>query len=359
MTQPEQEPRVSIVMPVFNGGAYLGEAIESLLRQTLSDFELIAVDDGSEDDSALILEAFRQRDERVRPIAMSHKGMSAALNRGREEARGEYVAIANADDLSLPSRLALQTAYLDANDRVAVVGTQLATIDQWGDRGRVLRFPTCADTIRATLRRHNCVAHPSVMFRRSAVAAVGGYRLQFAEDYDLWLRVSERFDVASLPEVLVLYRIHPGQVSLTRLDEMERFRMAVQVAARMRAAGHPDPLRGVSEMSPALLERLGISDQEVARAVRAEWLSRAAVLAELDSAQAGHLIREASSVVGPRAVRSLAAAREFLRAESCLAVGRPMRATGHVARAFLHQPAYASTRLGAWLGERLHSPIAS
>jgi glycosyltransferase involved in cell wall biosynthesis len=359
MAEPEQTPRVSIVMPVYNGGAFLGEAVESLLGQTLGDFELVAVDDGSEDESAAVLEGFRRSDGRVRVVATEHRGVVAALNRGWQDARAEYVAIANADDLSLPERLARQATFLDENERVALVGSLVETIDNSGRRGRLLRFPTEPDAIRATLRHHNCLAQPSVMFRRSAVAAVGGYRLDYAEDYDLWLRLSERFDLANLREVLVLYRIHSGQISLSRIDEMERLRLAVRAAARARAAGLPDPLEGVNEITPAVLDFLRIGEREVARVVRAEWLSRAAILAEFDGAQARELLRGASHVVGLRAARSLEAARELLRADSCLAGGRPLRATAHVARAFLHEPLYTSSRLAAWLADRLRGPFSS
>lgn len=355
---PEQTPRVSVVMPVYNGDAYLAEAVESLLDQTLADFELVAVDDGSEDQSAAVLEAFRKRDRRVRPVAMDHQGIVAALNRGWREARAKYVAVANADDLSLPERLERQAMYLEENPQVAVVGSLIETIDESGRRGRLMRFPHEPDTVRATLRRHNCLAHPSVMFRRAAIAAVGGYRLDYVEDYDLWLRISERFDLANLREVLVLYRIHPGQISLSRIDEMERLRLAVRAAARIRADGRPDPLQGVKEVTPAVLKRLGVRDRDVARATKAEWLSRAANLAELDSARAQNLIREASMTLGPRAARSLEAAQELLRAESCLASMRRPRAVLHVARAFTRAPLYSSTRLAAWLAERASGVIA-
>ncbi len=314
-------------MPVFNGGAYLAEAIESLLRQTLSDFELLAIDDGSEDESVAVLETFRERDHRVRPIVTDHQGIVAALNRGWRESRAKYIAIAHADDLSARKRLAHQARYLDENEEVAVVGSSVETIDEYGHRGSRLRFPAEPSRVRATLHRHNCLAHPSVMFRRSAVAAVGGYRIDYVEDYDLWLRISERFDLANLPEVLVLYRIHRGQISLSRIDEMERLRLAVQAAARARTGGGADPLEGVNEVTPAVLERLGVSDREVAQAIRAEWLSRAAIVAELDSAQAGDLIREASAKLGPRAAHSLEAARQLLRAESCLESKQLLRAT--------------------------------
>lgn len=344
-------------MPVYNGGAFLGDAIESLLAQTLSDFEFVVVDDGSTDNSVSVLEAFRERDPRVKLIAAEHQGISASLNRGLGEARADYVAIAHADDLSVPQRLASQAAYLDGHRRVAVVGSFVQTIDGSGCRGVVLRFPADTDEVRTTLRRRNCLAHPSVMFRRSAVKAVGGYRLDLLEDYDLWLRLSERFELANLREPLVLYRIHPGQLSLTRIGEIEGLRLAVQAAARARARGRADPLDGSSEITAPVLERLGIRKRAIARGARAEWLSRAAILAELDAAQARSVIREASNVVGPRAAQSLEAARELLRAETCLAARRPLRATMHVARAFRREPRYASVRLTGWLTDRIRAVV--
>jgi hypothetical protein len=196
------------------------------------------------------------------------------------------------------------------------------------------------------------------MFRRSVVEAVGGYRFEFAEDYDLWLRISERFEIANLQEVLVLYRIHPEQVSLSRLGEMEQWRLAVQAAASARTAGRPDPLEGVNEMTAAVLARLGIGERKVARAVRAERLSRAAVLAELDGTQARDLIRKAPDTGGPHATRSLEAARELLRANSCLACRRPLRAALHVGRALVRDPRYSSSRVAAWLGERVRAMLA-
>ena len=117
-------PRVSVVLPVFNAEPYVGEAVESILAQSLADFELIAIDDGSTDGSPGILTGFAARDSRVRVITRENRGLAATLNEGIGLATAAYCAIMNADDISLPERLAKQAAFLDAHPHVAAVGSQ-------------------------------------------------------------------------------------------------------------------------------------------------------------------------------------------------------------------------------------------
>lgn len=351
--------RISVVMPVFNGGAFLRQAIESVLNQNRSELELLAVDDGSTDGSDSVLEHFAERDARVRVITHpTNLGIVAALNRGVCEARSEYVAIANADDVSAPDRLTRQAALLDSCPRLAAVGTALQTINETGKKGPRFYFPTNPTTVRSTLMRHNCLAHPSVMFRRSAVMSAGGYRFDYVEDYDLWLRLSQRFDLASLAEPLVLYRLHARQLSLSQLEEMQRRRLIVRAAARVRGSDRPDPLTALdSVVSVEQTAALGISEQEVARAVRAEWLSRAAVLSELNQDDAERIAAEAASTLGPRAPRTIRAGRELLRAENQRSARRPLKGLLHVGRAFRHDPVFASARSVSWISDRSLSKI--
>jgi GT2 family glycosyltransferase len=341
-------------MPIFNGERYLAEAIESVLDQTLRDLELVAVDDGSLDGSREIVERFARADSRVRLIASSaHLGVSGVLNLGWRDARAAYVAIAHADDIALSERFSRQAAFLDGHPRVAVVGSRVITIDGEGRRGSILRFPTDVRVIHTTLLHHNCLAHPSVMVRRAALEAVGGYRFDAVEDYDLWLRISEGFDLANLGEPLVLYRIHEGQTSFLALEEMERRRLAVRAAARARRLAQPDPLAGARELTPDVLAAVEIDQRELARSVETEWLSRAAILAELEGEGVEELVARASRTLGPRAGRAFIAARELKRAESLLGAGRPISGVWHVLLAFRHEPVYAFSRLSAWLGDRL------
>jgi hypothetical protein len=356
VTSSARVPRVSVVMPVFNAEPYLAEAVSSILTQSLVDLELVAVDDGSDDGSRATLERHAQQDHRVRILPGGRRlGIAAALNLGLGEARSDLVAIAHADDVALPDRLARQADFLEAEPRVAALGTALVTIDASGRRGPLLRFPTDRSVIRSTLLRHNCLAHPSVMLRRSAVAGVGGYRFDSVEDYDLWLRLAERFELANLSQAHVLYRLHPGQVSIRQLREMESRRLAVRVAGRARSRGRADPLAGERQLTPAVIARAGVHPRKVKRAIEAEWLGRAAILAELEADGALDANIALPSPLGAHGPRKLNAARKLLRADGLLVARRPVAGLAQVAAAFCVAPGYTLERLGSWLVERYHS----
>ena len=134
-------PRISVVMPVFNGGSYLAAAVESILKQSFNDFELIVIDDGSTDKTACVLAGFARSDGRIRVIGQANTGVVASLNRALDLARGEYVARMDADDVSLPSRFELQVAFLDTHPEVAVVGSAITLIDEEGSAIRDVDYP--------------------------------------------------------------------------------------------------------------------------------------------------------------------------------------------------------------------------
>ena len=342
-------------MPVFNGDAHLTEAIESVLTQTMGDLEIVVVDDGSSDNSRAIVERFAHADPRVRLVVNERNlGISAALNRGWQTARGALIARLDADDLALPGRLERQVAFLDAHPSVAVVGGAAHVIDSSGERLSTMRFPTESRVIRSTLRRHNCFAHPSVIVRRAALQDVGGYRFDQSEDYDLWLRLSEHFDLANLAEPLILYRVHGSQLSLFDLEDRVKGALAVRAAARIRRAGGTDPLAGAAGLTPELFDQLGIEREELDRALEHELLSWANVLVRIGRQDDAHeLVEQAAQRLGPRARRAYAAAGELQAAEELLGSGRPLAGSARVVRAFRQEPRYTSTRLGAWFADRL------
>lgn len=359
VTSSADVPRVSVVMPVFNAEPYLTEAVRSILAQSLDELELVAVDDGSDDGSRGTLERLAEQDHRVRIVRGGGRlGIAAALNLGLSEARSDLVAIAHADDVALPDRLARQADFLEAERRVAVLGTALVTIDASGRRGPLLRFPTDRSVIRSTLLRHNCLAHPSVMLRRNAVIGVGGYRFDSVEDYDLWLRLAERFELANLSQAHVLYRLHPGQVSIRQLREMESRRLAVRAAARARSQGRADPLVGEPQLTPAVIARAGVHPRQVKRAIDAEWLSRAAILAELQPEGGPAATDAIPAGSGRRIPQRLDAARELLRADADLVGRRPLASVTHVWAALRLAPGYTALRLTTWLRERMRSRSA-
>jgi len=258
------EPQVTVLLAVYNGERYLGEALDSLLAQSLSEFELLVVDDGSEDTTPRILADYAAGDGRIRvETRPRNEGLIAALNFGLEQARGALVARLDADDRACPERLALQVDYLARHPAVAVVGGAARLVGR--GRSRIAHRPLEPDAVRVALERENALIHPSVMFRREAVLALGGYRdvaLQ-AEDYDLWLRVSERHDLANLAETLIEYRFHDEQVSLTKRAQQVLTTLGVREAARLRRQGRPDPLAGAARIDRAMLDELGVSDDVV------------------------------------------------------------------------------------------------
>jgi glycosyltransferase involved in cell wall biosynthesis len=205
-------PRVSVVLCVYNQADYLPEAMGSILGQTLTDLELIVVDDGSTDSSPEVIHRFT--DPRIRYVRNERNlGHASSLNRGCALARGRYLAIMDSDDISLPERLARQADFLDAHPDVAMCGSWVET---FGARTEVRRFPTEP----AVLAVSPATVLP--VFDANCHAAAGqrplpeGFdfdRFGLAFDYAYWVEVANRAPVANLPEVLLKYRLHAGQVT--------------------------------------------------------------------------------------------------------------------------------------------------
>lgn len=242
-------PVVSVIMAVRDGERWLREAIDSILTQTFSDFEFLIVDDGSRDETPEILAAYRARDPRVHVIAQAKEGFVRALNRGLAAATGALIARLDADDVALPERLRRQVDYLAAHPDVVLLGTWTQVIDEEGQpKRRHLRPPTDAKSLARVMARTNPFIHSSAMFRTALARELGGYRQAFytAEDYDLWLRLSERGEIAILPEVLVRYRQHGGSMSSTKaVRQVFSFRLARRVSEARRRTGH-DPASALS-----------------------------------------------------------------------------------------------------------------
>lgn len=269
--------RVSVVLPVCNGERYIVKALQSILEQTLSEFELIVIDDGSHDATPGHLAAWASRDSRVHVVSRSNRGLTYTLNEGLQLASCEYVAIMNADDVSRPERLERQATYLDAHLRVAAVGSQTRLLDEAGNVGPASSLPLSPSAVRAFMVKASPLAHPSVMVRRSAVIAIGGYRPQMepAEDYDLWLRLAERHDLANLPDVLLEYRVHSGQVTSAACEAVAMATLVAQAAARCRAAGTPDPVEHWATLDRGAVAALGVTEFDSARQAIDTALSRA------------------------------------------------------------------------------------
>ncbi|MFN3474460.1 MAG: glycosyltransferase [Blastomonas sp.] len=244
-------PVISVLMSVYNGERYVAEAIQSILGQTEGRFEFLIVNDGSRDASASILDRYAAQDSRIRVIHQPNRGLIASLNLLLDEARAPLVARMDGDDVSRPERFAVQLAEMTAHPQLAVLGTNTDELDADG-----AYFP-CSDLhpetsaeIRDRLIVASAMCHPSVMMRRDVIRAVGGYRAAFrhCEDYDLWLRVSERHEMRNLPDRLFLYRRSPDQVSEKHILVQAIGAACARYAARERRAGRSDPFEGADSL---------------------------------------------------------------------------------------------------------------
>ena len=243
---PDAPPvRISVVMPLYNVARYVEEAVESVRRQTLPDFELICVDDGSTDGTGEILEELARDDGRIRVIRQANAGLAAALNRGCAAATGEFIARMDGDDVCVGERFARQVAFLDQHPEVVCVGTRLWYIDPAGTYWGEGEHPTRHAEIDAKLLAGwgGAIQHPTAMIRRGAFERVGGYSdryPRFCEDLDLFLRLAEVGRLANLPEKLLLYRIHPQSTTVRHHKELcELVPRAVREAYARRGVEMP------------------------------------------------------------------------------------------------------------------------
>jgi glycosyltransferase involved in cell wall biosynthesis len=204
---------VSVVMAVYNAASYLRASVDSILGQTRDDFEFIMVDDGSTDESRTIIGEYG--DPRIKLLDLAHAGIVPALNHAIGTARGRYVARMDADDVSLPRRLALQVAALEADPTTVVAGCGFVEIDAFGRQRSVVVPPTLDVDLRRRLMVRNPYAGGSVMMRRDALLSIGGYPQGFelAEDYEVLHRLSAVGTLTSAPEILYQWRVHPPSTS--------------------------------------------------------------------------------------------------------------------------------------------------
>jgi glycosyltransferase involved in cell wall biosynthesis len=207
-------PLISVVMSVYNDRAFVGSAIRSILKQTCRDFEFLITDDGSTDGSASVIDEFAHRDDRIKVFHQANTGLTVALNRMIAESRGEYIARMDADDLSHPLRFEKQCKYLLENPACGMVGTGSLNID---DQDRVIAGYVLPDDhdllVRRLERGRNDIKHGSIMANRKVLMVLNGpYRFRYGQDFDLYLRLSQKTKLGMIQHVLFLYRVHSNAI---------------------------------------------------------------------------------------------------------------------------------------------------
>jgi GT2 family glycosyltransferase len=232
-------PRVTVVMSAYDAAPFVEDAVDSILAQTWADFEFVAVDDGSRDRTREILRGIE--DPRLIVLEQPNGGLWAALNAGLRHARGELIARMDADDVSHPERLARQIQFLDRHPEVGLLGTAFYKVDRDGRIQLRAGFPCDDRSLKRQLTQESVFLHPTVVFRRRLLDRTGPYRRHEAEDYDLWLRMSERSAVANLEAPL--HRLRRTGETRVAVYEREIVESAAEVRrqALQRCLGRPDP----------------------------------------------------------------------------------------------------------------------
>lgn len=247
------DPKISVVLPVYNAEDTLDKAIESIANQTETDFELLLVNDGSEDRSPEIIKRWDGYDDRIESIHIEHKGIVAALNKGVEHAGGRYIARMDADDIASADRLEKQSRYLDEHPDTGLISSLVKHLGDKKEKAGYARYVKWINSLtnhqQISINRfiESPLAHPSVMFRRQLVNEFGGYRQgDFPEDYELWLRWLEKgVRMQKIPEILLEWRDKPGRLSRThkRYSTDAFYRIKAKYLARWLAENnsrHPD-----------------------------------------------------------------------------------------------------------------------
>ena len=274
-------PLVSVVMTVFNGSAHLSETIESILRQTLADFEFIIVDDGSTDSSVEMIRRYAALDARIQPILGAHRGHGAAANHGIAGARGAYIARMDHDDIALPERLAAQIDWMSRRS-VDVCGSQVQT---FGIEEAVWWFPETHAAIQNELLFRASLMQPSVVVRTEILRENPYHERAIYDDYELWTRLALRYTLGNVSEVLLRYRRHAKQTHIVEArlfsEDFLRYRF------RYFYARYPDSslsdylaLARISDRLPATslreLERIGQWVSELAQPAETRFRARMA-----------------------------------------------------------------------------------
>lgn len=232
-------PAITVLLPVYNAGKFLEEAIVSILNQTFKDFEFLIIDDGSTDDSLEIINRYSKRDNRIKVISRPNKGFVATLDEGMSLAKTNLIARMDADDIALPTRLEVQYKYLQEHPDCSVVGCQLQIIDEEGKKKHIDPRPTQDVNLKLFLAYGCALSGPTVVFRKDIIESIGGFQEAAlpAEDYDCWVRLVERYPetkIANMPDVLYLYRENSEGISLS--NKVAQIKKTIEIGDKYRSS---------------------------------------------------------------------------------------------------------------------------
>lgn len=354
-------PAISVLMSVYNGERFLHEAVDSVLAQTFTDFEFIIIDDGSTDATSKILSNYAKQDQRVRVFSQDNVGRAESLNRAIDQSRSELLARMDADDISLPGRLERQFGFLSRHPRVGLLGGAVDLVTSENRTIRTVAVPLTDTEIRTVMTDFNPM-FPLVVMRKKAVRGAGGYRkaLCDADDYDLYLRVGEHSEFASVPEVILKYRIHPSQVSFRKNEHQVECLLAAQAAAALRAKGRPDPLWRTEAVTEKMLDELGIQPEERRkRALRGQlyWMN---LVADYYPQAVLEISDRVVSLCSSSIVERKLAANTLIKSAAIYRrSGRLAKAAAAVGRAIVAEPREAGRHLKMAVARRITRSASS
>lgn len=258
-------PTVSVLMPIYNAATYLKEAIDSILNQTLVDFELIIIDDGSTDDSLLILKNFAEQDDRIQLLSRGNKGISPTRNELIKLARGQYIAWMDSDDISLPNRLEIMINWLKVHNDYVAVGSKALLIDSEGNDICIWNSPAEHDEIDKwhIAGTGGGIIFPSSVMTRDAIIKAGLFdeNLTGAEDLDLFLKLAESGKIANIDAVLYKYRQHITSISHSKSQKIMQDNYTAVLNACIRRGLKPPPI----------LETTSVNDTNSPESIYIKW----------------------------------------------------------------------------------------
>lgn len=230
----KNKPLISVVMPAYNAQRHIRQAVESILRQTFTKFELIIINDASTDKTLQIIRSLSKKDIRIKIVNNDMRlDIAGSLNRGIRLARSNIIARMDADDIAVPHRLERQYACITKSEKIAVVGADILIIDASGNHIGTRKYPRSSRELKKCLFRYSPFAHPVVMLRKNLFEKVGKYNPKYSptEDLDLWFRLGRKYEFVSVPEQLLKYRVYKKSSSHSALKKLELLVFQIRLQA--------------------------------------------------------------------------------------------------------------------------------